>query len=341
MEKSVTLEAGGKIRAFPSIQAAVDASGEGALIRIGPGEYREKIFIDKPNIRLEGAGRDLSFIRWDDAGEKPWRIRPRGQAGETGPSWAAEPWALRPGSTSTFRSWTAFFGGPGFSASGLTIENDAGRGPGIGQAIAAYVDSPDARFSDCAFLGHQDTLFLGPLPPEPRIPGSFVGPGEDRPRGRKVHAFEDCLVAGDVDFIFGSAEALFLRCEIRSLRLGPGEAGYLSAASSPEGAGRGFVFSGCELSGEAEEGSVFLGRPWRPFAQAAFLGCRMGPHIAPAGFSDWEGGAERDMVRYVEGGSTGPGAADGRRSPWARILSGAGLGAFAASALDAFTARRP
>lgn len=287
-------------KGFTSIQAAVDAApSEGATIRLGPGEYREKVFIDRAGLRLVGAGRDRTFIRWDDAAEKP-------HAGG--------------GLTGTFRSYTLYAGGEDFFASDLTIANDAGRGPGIGQAIAAYIDARRARFSRCAFLGRQDSLFLGPLPPAPRIPGSFVGPGEFRPRVQGRHLFEDCLVEGDVDFIFGSAAALFRRCEIRSLSLPPGKAGYLTAASTPEGAERGFYFIDCRLSGNAAPGTVFLGRPWRPFARTAFLRCRLGPHVAPAGWSDWAEASDRASVSYVEGGNSGPGWQPEKRAPWARIL---------------------
>lgn len=323
----VTGDAAGVAEEFGSIQAAVDAAPPaGATIRLGPGTFREKLHIDKPGIRLEGAGRDLCRIAWDDAAGKPF-------GGGDGPSPL----------TGTFRSYTAYFGGEDFSACDLTMENDAGRGPGIGQALAAYVDSPSARFSRCAFLGHQDTLFLGPLPPSPRIPGSFAGPGEARPRLPTRQLFEDCLVAGDVDFIFGSASALFLRCELRSLGMADGHAGYIAAASTPEGnpglPSGGFVFVDCELGGDAAPGSVYLGRPWRPFARTAFLRCRMGPHIAAAGWSDWSEEEDRASVGYVEGGNSGPGSSEAARAPWARILTAGEADKAALAAIAAFGAR--
>lgn len=46
---------------FDSIQAAVDAAPPGALVRIGPGEYRESVKIAKPLI-LEGAGWDRTVV---------------------------------------------------------------------------------------------------------------------------------------------------------------------------------------------------------------------------------------------------------------------------------------
>jgi pectinesterase len=287
---------------YPTIMAAVAAAPPGgATIGLGAGDFREKLFIDRAGIKLEGMGRELTRIVRGDAAEHP---APEG------------------GKLGTFRSCTAWLGGEDFSAADLAIVNEAGRGPGIGQAVAACVEALEASFERCAFLGRQDSLFLGPLPPEPRIPGGFTGPSEHLPRVRKRHRFLDCLVAGDVDFIFGSAEALFLRCEIRSLPLPGGARGWITAASTPEGAGRGFSFVDCELTGEAAPGSVFLGRPWRPWAQAAFLRCRMGAHIAPEGWDDWRDPAERATTRFVEGGSRGPGADPALRAPWARILEG-------------------
>src|SRR5579872_502036 len=44
---------------FPTVQAAVDAApSTGAIIRIRPGTYEEKITIDKPKIHLLGLGAD-------------------------------------------------------------------------------------------------------------------------------------------------------------------------------------------------------------------------------------------------------------------------------------------
>ncbi|HRY72436.1 MAG TPA: pectinesterase family protein, partial [Spirochaetia bacterium] len=319
MEKPRLVVGKGSKAGFRTVQAAVDAAPEsgGAVIAIGPGEYREKLFVGKPGLRLEGAGRDRTVLRWDDAAEKPF-----GDGTKTG----------------TFRSYAAYFGGDDFEAADLSVVNGAGRGPGVGQAIAAYVDSRRARFSRCAFRGRQDTLFLGPLPPRPRVPGSFVGPGESGPRILKAHRFEDCLVEGDVDFIFGSAAALFLRCEIRSLRLPPGMKGYVTASSSPEGAALGLCFLDCGLSGDAEPGSVFLGRPWRPHAQAAFLYCSLGAHIAPRGWSDWEEPSDRGSVGFVEGGSAGPGAGTDSRAAWASVLGESETEAFARSLLASFGA---
>jgi len=48
---------------FRTVQAAIDAtSSTGAIIRIRPGTYEEKIVIDKPKIQLLGEGADPSQV---------------------------------------------------------------------------------------------------------------------------------------------------------------------------------------------------------------------------------------------------------------------------------------
>lgn len=88
-----------------------------AEIRIGPGVYREKLVCEKQDITLIGAGIESTRIVWGDGGSLP---HPDG----------------RP--THTFRSYTAFFRGIELRVRDLTIENDAGPGAKVGQAVAAH-----------------------------------------------------------------------------------------------------------------------------------------------------------------------------------------------------------
>ena len=87
--------------------------------------------------------------------------------------------------THTFRSYTAFFSGENLTVEDLTIENDAGPGAQVGQAVAAYVDTARAVFRRVKLLGNQDTLFCAPLPEKragerrlPRPPGAGTPPGQ-------------------------------------------------------------------------------------------------------------------------------------------------------------------
>ena len=203
-----------------------------ARILIGPGTYREKLACDKQSIAFQGAGMAETRLVWNEGGKLP---HPDG----------------RP--THTFRSWTAFFSGGEVTVEDMTIENDAGPGSLVGQGIAAYVDTRRAVFRRVRLLGNQDTLFCAPLPEKEREKDGFLGPRVFTPRLPSAQYYQSCEIAGDIDFIFGGADALFEQCVIRSVDNGPGPCkeakegrGYVTAPSTPAG-GLGFVFWDCDF----------------------------------------------------------------------------------------------
>jgi len=279
------------------------AQAEPLFISIGPGVYFEKLRIDRPNVTLEGAGRNSTILRCDDHARG---LLPSGEP------------------MGTFNSYTLYVGAVDFKARDLSVENSAGDGRVVGQAIACYVDADRASFFRCKFAGRQDTLCLGPLPTNPLPKGlNLIHPvaiaeANDGLRPFR-HYFKECGIEGDIDFIFGSAVALFEDCEILSLERGEKVNGYITAPSTLPGQAYGFVFTHCFLGGNAREESVFLGRPWRPTAKAAFIDCKLGGHIKAEGWDNWDNPANERSAEFAEFGSRGPGGA-GRRVPWARAL---------------------
>jgi pectinesterase len=191
----------------------------------------------------------------------------------------------------TFRTPSVQIDADDFTAEDMTFANAAGP---KGQALAIRVDGDRAVFRRCRFLGWQDTILEN--------------------RGR--HYYEACDIEGAVDFIFGGATAYFERCRIVCLGNG-----YITAASTPESETFGFVFRDCEISGANPGVRTFLGRPWRPYAAVAFLNCRMGPVVRPAGWNNWSRPEREQTARFAEAGSTGPGAEPAARAGWARRLS--------------------
>jgi pectinesterase len=289
---------------YTSIRAAIDAiptdNRERVVVYIRPGLYREKLSIDKPFVSLVGEDPATTIVSWDD---HAFKLFPDGRK------------------YGTFESYTLFAGGDDFHAEGLTIENTAGPGHAVGQAIAAYVDADRVVFRNCRILGCQDTLFTGPLPLKPIIGSSFGGPRDRAIRRYGRQYYTNCLIRGDVDFIFGSATAVFQGCEIVSNECRNPVKGYIAAASTPPESRFGHVFLDCRLTGAARQGSVYLGRPWREHAKTAFIRCRMGAHIMPVGWHNWNKPDAERTAQYVEWGSTGPGGAMDRRVAWSRLLS--------------------
>jgi pectinesterase len=291
---------------FTCIQEAIDRvpadNREPVTIRIKPGVYREKLHIEKPNLTLLGDDALNTVITYDDYAQK---LFPGG-----------EPYH-------TFHSYTVFIGADDFTAQRLTFENSAGPGELVGQAVAAYVDADRAVFRDCRFLGYQDTLFTGPLPEKPVDRASFGGPRDSALRVQGRQLYERCHIEGDIDFIFGSALALFQDCTIHSKRIRDETDvhGWITAASTSEGAPYGYVFRRCRLTGDAPGGSVYLGRPWRNHAQTVFIDCWLGEHIRSEGWDNWGKPESERTALYAEFGSLGPGAASAQRVRWSCSLT--------------------
>lgn len=216
----------------------------------------------------------------------------------------------------TFRTYTLFIDTHDVTLQHLTIENASGNSATHGQAIALYADGDRLMIDSCRLLGHQDTLFTGPLPEKERQPGGFIGPKQFAPRINGRQYYKNCYICGDIDFIFGSATAYFEHCTIESLLRTKTSAqsdalsdtsafpliqGYVTAASTPKGQAYGYVFSDCRFtSKDCPAGSVYLGRPWRDYAKTILISCELGAHIHPAGFHDWNRENTHDTVYYAE-----------------------------------------
>ena len=269
-----------------------------AEIEIAPGIYREKLVCEKRQITLRGAGAEKTKLVWGDGGKLP---HPDG----------------RP--IHTFRSYTAFFSGERLTVEDLTIENDAGPGSAVGQAVAAYVDSAQAVFRNVTLLGNQDTLFCAPLPEKEREKDGFLGPRCFAPRRPSAQYYQGCTIAGDIDFIFGGGDALFEQCILRTVNNHIPH----SYVTAPSGHAErlGFVFWDCDFVSDCPAGTVYLSRPWRPEGKTAVLDCRLGAHIAPEGFSPWNDRTDTNLACFAEAGSTGAGAAE--RPDWVKKPSAA------------------
>ncbi|GAA5069235.1 pectinesterase family protein [Lysobacter panacisoli] len=282
-------------------------------ILITRGRWREKLVVDRPNIRLIGEDRAGSVLTYDAAAGM---ARPDGEAWGT---WGCASVIVR---------------ATDFRAENLTIENAfdyVGNlaapkfepiGPNGAQAVALMLDAGADR---CAFervdlIGHQDTLFTD--------------------AGRSY--FRDCRISGSVDFIFGGGNALFERCELHSrFRPGKERQGYVAVPCTPSAQAFGLTFLECRLTRDAEipDASVALGRAWKPgrtfpdgkygdpdaVGAATYLSCWMDAHIDAHGWDEMGYTArngQRAMfqpldARLYEHDSRGPG---GRRSSSRRTL---------------------
>lgn len=205
----------------------------------------------------------------------------------------------------TFRTYSVLVDGNNITFRDCIFENTAGRGRDVGQALALYLDGDGIVLENCTLRGHQDTLFLAPLPEKEIIPGGFLGPKQFAERKNRTFYFKNCRIEGGVDFIFGGATAFFENCEFVSV-----EPGFVFAPSTPQDAERGFVATNCRFtsSPDVPAGSCFIARPWRNHAAVELINCYLGEHINPAGFDDWGKTEAHTTVRFSEKNSHGPSA---------------------------------
>ena len=181
-----------------------------------------------------------------------------------------------------------------FAAENITFQNDAGFS--AGQAVGLESDGDKASFYNCRIVGNQDILFTN----------------NDNSR----QYYKDCYIEGTTDFIFGSSTVWFERCHIHSKKNS-----HVTAASTPQQHQFGYVFSDCILTGDTTLHSVSLGRPWRQYANVAYIHCYIGPHIKPEGWSNWNNTDNYKTTRYSEYKNYGPGANISSRVSWSHQLT--------------------
>ncbi len=270
---------------FLTVQEAVDAVPDYQKTRVKtilvkPGVYRERIIIPagKSWLKISGRGADRSIITYDNSARRLW------------PDSDAE--------IGTTGSASVFVDASHVTFEDLSIRNDAGP---VGQAVALLTNGDCLFFRRCHIFGNQDTIYTR---------GCY---GDDGYSCRSL--YQDCLIEGTTDFIFGPGRCWFENCEIRSKRNS-----YITAASTFKGEKYGYVFHRCRLTAEEGIDKVYLGRPWRDYARVVYLECELGAHITPEGWHNWSRPEREKTAFYAEYRSSGPGADASARVKWSRRL---------------------
>lgn len=272
---------------FTTIQEAINSVEGGKKIRtkiiVKPGTYREKITVDlaKSPISLIGENAENTILVYGDHASK--QNSDGKNIGTTGSS-------------------TLFIFANDFSAKNITFQNDAGP---VGQAVAVLTTGDRIAFENCKFLGFQDTL--------------YTKGAQDNPDKTKVsrNYFKNCYIEGTTDYIFGAGTAVFENCTIYSKK----NASYVTAASTIEGNEFGYVFLNCNLTGDADANSVYLGRPWRPFAKTVYINCAIDSTVKPEGWHNWSKPDAEKTSFYAEYNSKGSGANAEKRVSWSHQLT--------------------
>ncbi len=252
-----------------------------ATIYLKGGIYRQKTEIRADNLTIIGEDRETTVITYDDYARK---IHADGQE------------------YNTFRTYTLCIAGEGIRLENLTVENSNTHPEEVGQCVALSVHAKNFLARNVKLKSTQDTLFCSPFPDDlvTRYRG-FIPANQLYMEGWGVQLFENCEISGTVDFIFGCAEAYFHKCKLISLKDARGH-GYVAAPAHSLMQPKGFTFFDCDfISGGAEEGSVYLARPWRDYGKCDFVDCRIGKHINAALFDKWNDTERDKTARFAYG----------------------------------------
>ena len=138
------------------LQSVFDAAPAGSAIYLAEGTWRQKTVIRTPGLHLIGAGAEKTVIAYDDYALK------KDEAGRE---------------YNTFRTWTMAVCASDVHMEDLAIINDSLSPEIKGQEVALSVCGDSFQMDRCLLRSTQDTLFLGPLPPDLSCTRSFFAAG--------------------------------------------------------------------------------------------------------------------------------------------------------------------
>jgi len=282
---------------FTTVQAAINAAPTGRTtpyrIFIHNGKYQETVNIpaSKPFIQLIGESVAGTLITFSNAASTP--LAGGGMIG-------------------TFNSATVIINASDFSAMNISFENAFGDGS---QAVAVQVNGDRVAFSNCRFLGNQDTLLTNGI------------------TGLRQY-FKDCYIDGNVDFIFGSAIAVFDSCIIYAKTRTTSGSSFITAANTQAGQTYGYVLRNCKIPSNTGGTLYYLGRPWQnstgasPVAnnKVVFLNAVLGSTIQQAGWTIWDAGTNTNLIfdaEYKSQNFDGSPTNISQRVPWSFQLGDA------------------
>ncbi|WP_213003955.1 pectinesterase family protein [Clavibacter zhangzhiyongii] len=230
-----------------TVQAALQAIPAGTsaapkVILVEPGTYREVVSSNKANIVIAGTTGDPRdvVITYDNANGTA-------KGATTCPAVVAA-------TCGTAGSATATLSGSGIVVRDLTIENSfsSQAHPEIGsnntQAVALRALGDRQTYRHVRLLGAQDTLNAD-------ASGNITADGTGYPRQYYV----DSYIAGNVDFVFGRAAAVFDRVTIHATTRNGGTVFAPSTASKS----RGYLVVDSRITADNDAPTMALGRPWR------------------------------------------------------------------------------
>ena len=239
-----------------AVAACAATPDEPVRFYIRHGIYEERPFIELADYVIEGEYRNATVITASVGGRDPW-------PGEV--------------KTGTFRSATLFLGGGRAVVRNLTVQNNAGgrrKGRSGAGRLRRRKPCADGECEPLRQPGH--AVHRSPAPAGARAE-RLPRPRENTPRLDTMQYYKNCTIRGNIDFIFGGANAVFDTCRLEPWHHISGIC-YITAPSTPAGK-PGYLFVNCTVQGSCAPGSVYLGRPWRADAACYWLDCALSDEV--------------------------------------------------------------
>ena len=268
-----------------SINETLKNAHPGDIIYLKNGIYYEKVEIFNNNIQIIGESKENTIISNNDYYHK---VMPDNNE------------------CNTFRTYTVLVKGNSVSIENITIENTSVPSCKYGQSVALSVLGTNFLCESCIIKSAQDTLFTGPMPDN--IIERYSNCGYQKYLLSNITSFQkynNCLIEGDVDFIFGGATALFEGCTIKIINrdgINHFEANtYISAPSHTQDTPYGYLFYKCKIICPCDTKGIYLARPWRDYGCVAYILCEMSnDNINPLGFNKWNDSNRDKTARFYE-----------------------------------------
>lgn len=303
-DKELTVDADGR-GDFCTIQGALSyVNKSGGKINVSNGTYPELLYLrGKENVQIVGSSLENVIVAYPNY---------ESYEGGVGSNQSSVPVVGKPISSTGGRAVFLIENCDNLSLEGITIHNTIGQ---QGQAECIYANSGNyshrLSIKACALLSLQDTF-----------------------NTKAKTWITNSIIAGNVDFIWGSSVACFIENSEIRCEYGP-NGGYIVQARCTKASDPGFVFYNCNITTGtgAKEGSIYLARSSGSasyFDNVTFVNCKMSSVIAPQGwFTNPKPNPEAPTATsgWKEYGTTGVSTAS--RNSYGKILTAAEAEAYA------------
>lgn len=293
----------GSSATYKTIQSAVNAAiATGSTTRkyilVSAGTYKELVFIPSGTpITLYGTGAATAVqiqlnISAPMTGTQYGAVVSAANYSGTAKTWVQG--CIDKGSSTIGTTCSSMFvvQGDGFEMKNVTITNTYGEdnasSGGQDQAVALYTAADKVILDSVRLIGNQDTFWVSGTNKRVYVKSSYV--------------------AGDVDFIFGNATAVFDGSEIYYVT-GRKTNGAIGAPSTESSVTYGFLFNACSFTSSGSlSGTVYFARQWpqsslsSPVGKMIIRNSTIGSHIVKA--APWKDWSSSNPVNY--GTSTNP-----------------------------------